>query len=157
VKSRFSSLLASNSFTVDDLSLVYWAQAESTICIIAASIPHLRILFCEPPNLYFRTASITDVSQTTQPNSSSRKTGITCSGQGCSERPALDKMTDNISGNKSILNYDIEMNGIEGLSIAQLTDFGVEYRRRNDSKDLEESGSSLETWGHALRRTLSDI
>ncbi|KAN0098841.1 hypothetical protein V8E51_014504 [Hyaloscypha variabilis] len=116
-KSFYLPEVVTGDFSFDGLSFVCWAQAESAICIIAASIPHLRILLRELSNLYFQTPFSTHVTQTTQPNNSWRQTAIISISQGCAARPAIAKMTDNGSDKKSMLNYDIEMNGFERSSI----------------------------------------
>jgi len=156
---RPSSLLTSDSFAVDGLSFVCWAQAESAICIIAASIPHLRILLRELPNLHSQTPFSTHITQPTQPNNSWRQTSITSISQGCAERPAIAKMTDNGSDKKSILNYDIEMNGLERSSIVLRDWFALRLSIGVGTIGIimRRLGLVLNSWGLVLRRRSSDI
>ncbi|KAE9378867.1 hypothetical protein N431DRAFT_540615 [Stipitochalara longipes BDJ] len=147
-KSVFIPLVATKDFSFDGASLVGWAQAESAICIIASSIPHLRIFLLEQGNSYFPAGSIVDATLTTQPNGSQREIEITCVNQDCAELPARGMMTDNGSGNRSIANCDIEINGVQASQV-QLTAFAVGYHGGGDlnNHDSRSDIKIVRGWG----------
>ncbi|KAH8651955.1 hypothetical protein BGZ60DRAFT_533824 [Tricladium varicosporioides] len=87
-KSMYIPLVVTRDFSFDGLSLVCWAQAESTICIIAASIPHLRIFLCESPIMSIPTGSVRHITHAMPPNGIENKAQVVYGNQGCAQRPS---------------------------------------------------------------------
>ena len=128
--------------------LILWGQAESGVCISAASIPHLRVMLRNNPRNYFSSkygGELGEIKLSNGPRSMTT-TAITSTGRTVAMSGHTDGNTLNDDDGQGILNNESSQSVTEG-GIVQSTEIAVEYHYGNDLDSHEEFGFELRKVG----------
>jgi hypothetical protein len=129
--------------------LILWGQAESGVCIIAVSIPHLRVMLRSASGRYFDSskygAESGDFKLSNGPRS---KTTTTITGGDRNPRASGHGVGNDASDEdgQGILNNESSQSVMDG-GIVQSTEIAVEYHYGNDLDGHEEFGFELRKVG----------
>jgi hypothetical protein len=122
------------------VNLILWGQADSGVCIVAASIPHLRFLLRDASGKYFKSSNYGGETRLgTLSNGPWSRTTTSITGGGRALQSGVHAFTKKPDGRseRRILNNESSPSVTQD-GIMQSTEIAVEYHYGNDLDGHEE-------------------
>ncbi|KAE9372547.1 hypothetical protein N431DRAFT_408830 [Stipitochalara longipes BDJ] len=149
IKTVYMPQMANEDFSYIGVPLILWGQTESAVCIIAASIPLLRVMLRNASGKYFNPSlsvgELGDLKLSNGPRSKTT-TAITSGGRTMRASGHGVRNSANDDDGRGILNNESSQSVTEG-GIVQSTEIAVEYHYGNDLDGHEEFGFELRKVG----------